>query len=58
MGRVKLFTYPPNVVQSLDFGGEATVNAEELLVHESRQRKTVECIHAGVVHLVVVLYSA
>ena len=39
----------PDVIQRVDFGGEAAVNAEELLVHEGSQREAVECLHAGVI---------
>ena len=35
---------------------EAAVNTEELLVHQSCQGETVECLHAGVVDILSVLY--
>lgn len=44
-----------NVVQVVYFGGEAAVDAEELLVHERRQRQAVEGVHARVVHLLRIL---
>lgn len=45
----------PDVVQGVDLGGEATVDAEELLVHEGGQGQAVERLHARVVHALRVL---
>ena len=39
----------------MNLRAETTVDAEELLVHESGQGQTVECFHAGVVHSLCVL---
>lgn len=44
------------VFQIVNFRRESTVHAEELLVHESRQRQTVERVHASVVHPLRVFY--
>lgn len=40
----------------MNFRRESTVHAEELLVHEGRQRQTVERVHASVVHPLRVFY--
>ena len=47
-----------NVVEGLDLGGQPAVQAEELLVHERRQRQRIERDHDGVVQRVVVLVEA
>ena len=39
----------------MNLGTETSVDAEELLVHQSRQREAVECFHAGVVDSLGVL---
>ena len=39
----------------MDFRTETAVDTEELLVHQSSQGQTVECLHAGVVHILRVL---
>ena len=39
-----------DVLQLVDLGGQAPVDAEELFVHESGQGQAVESLHAGVVH--------
>lgn len=44
------------VFQIVNFRRESTVHAEELLVHEGRQRQTVERVHASVVHPLRVFY--
>lgn len=40
---------PPDIIKGVDFRRKAAMNAEELLVHESRQRKAVKGLHAGVI---------
>lgn len=44
------------VFQIVNFRRESTMHAEELLVHEGRQRQTVERVHASVVHPLRVFY--
>jgi len=40
----------PNVIKCVKFGREPAMYTQELLVHDRRQRQTVKCIHARVVH--------
>lgn len=42
----------------MELGAQATVNAEELLVHDSGERKGAEGLHAGLVHDLGVLVLA
>lgn len=49
-------TYLSDVVQIVYLRGEASVHAEELLVHERGQRQTVERFHTRVVDSLRVLY--
>ena len=46
-----LWLYLLYVVEVVYFRGEASVNAEELLIHERGQGKAVKRVHTGVVHL-------
>ena len=39
-------TYVADIIQSIQLRGEATMNAEELLVHDSRKGQCAEGIHA------------
>jgi hypothetical protein len=39
-------TYALQVVQSVELGAQSTVYAQELLVHDSRQRQCAERVHA------------
>ncbi|KAI8035088.1 hypothetical protein M5D96_012181 [Drosophila gunungcola] len=54
-GRLLEAVEPPNVLQLVYLGRKAAVHAQELLVHERRQRQAVERVHAGVVHALRVL---
>lgn len=51
-------TYFPNVVEAGDLRGQASMNAQELLVEQSGQGKAVEGLHAGIVHALRVLNLA
>ncbi len=51
-------SYFPDVVEAGDLGGQASVNAQELLVEQSGQGKAVKGIHAGVIHALRVLNLA
>ena len=44
----------PDVLQSVEFWTEASVNTQELLVHQSCQGKTIKSLHAGFVDLLCV----
>jgi hypothetical protein len=44
-----------DVVESAQLGREATVHAQKLLIHESRERQAVKRVHACVVHALRVL---
>lgn len=44
-----MVTHALEVVQSVQLGAQSTVNAKKLLVHNSRERKGTERIHAGLV---------
>lgn len=51
-------SYFPDVVEAGDLWRKASVNAEELLVKQSGQRKAVEGLHAGIIHPLRVLNLA
>lgn len=48
----------PNVVEGDHVRAETSVDAEELLIHDGRERKRAECVHAGLVDGLTVLVLA
>lgn len=48
--------YLPYVIQTGDFGAQASVHTKELLVEESGERQAVKRIHTGVINMLRVLY--
>jgi hypothetical protein len=52
------FAYVSEVIKSIEFGGQATMNAKELLVHNSCEGKAAEGFHAGIVYPFRVLVLA
>ena len=51
-------THDAEVVEGVELGGEAAVDAEELLVHDGGERERAERFHARVVDLLRVLVLA
>ncbi len=51
-------SYFPDVVEAGDLGGQASMNAQELLVEQSGQGKAVKGLHAGIIHALRVLNLA
>lgn len=51
-------SYFTDVVEAGDLRGQASMNAQELLVEQSGQGKAVKGLHAGVIHALRVLNLA
>ena len=51
-------TYVTNIVEGMQLGRQATVNAEELFVHDSGKGQSAEGLHARVVDTLRVLALA
>lgn len=45
----RIVTHALQVIESVQFGAQSTVDAEELLVHDSRKGEGAERVHAGLV---------
>ena len=51
-------TYASDIIQGVEFGGQSTVDTEELLVHHRGQGQVAERVHTGVVDDFAVLVFA